>query len=98
MQFGSVKRSRRGRENVSVELCESRRLFAAAAVFTVINANDAGAGSLRQAIISANANLNNPGEHDEIRINISGPNHTIAIASALPAITDPVDLGKTSTG
>ncbi len=34
--------------------------------FTVTNLDDSGAGSLRQAIIDANANMNGPGVVDEI--------------------------------
>src|SRR5690242_19646857 len=58
-----------------------------AAIFTVDNVNDAGGGSLRQAILDANANAG----FDEIRFAIPGPGvHTIAVASALPGITSPV--------
>ncbi len=55
--------------------------------FTVTNTSDSGEGSLRQAILNANAN---PGQ-DEITFDIqgSGP-HTIQPLSALPAITDSV--------
>ena len=63
-----------------------------AATFTVINTNDAGAGSLRQAILSANAN---PMDADNIVFSIltSDPNYdagtgvfTITLASLLPTI------------
>jgi len=58
-----------------------------AATHTVINANDAGPGSLRQAILDANAN---PGA-DSIVFAIPGSGtHTIALQTALPAITDTV--------
>jgi len=60
---------------------------AGAATFTVTNTNDSGAGSLRQAILDANANTG----LDTIAFAISGPGvHTIAPATPLPAITDPV--------
>jgi titin len=55
------------------------------AVFTVTNALDAGAGSLRWAIEQANA----ASGHDTIAFNIPGAGvHTIAPASVLPALTD----------
>ncbi|HZB46314.1 MAG TPA: FG-GAP-like repeat-containing protein, partial [Pyrinomonadaceae bacterium] len=64
--------------------------------FTVTNTDDAGAGSLRQAITDANAaagadviDFNTPG---------AGP-HTIQPLSPLPAITDPVTIdGYTQPG
>lgn len=64
-----------------------------AATFTVTNTNDAGAGSLRQAITSANAN---PMDADNIvfAIPTSDPNYnagtgvfTITLASLLPYVT-----------
>jgi CSLREA domain-containing protein len=62
----------------------------------VTNTNDAGAGSLRQAILDANAN---PGP-DNISFNISGAGlHTIKPATPLPPITDTVNLdGYTQPG
>jgi len=71
-------------------------LSLAAATFTVTNAGDSGAGSLRQAILDANANIGN----DTIVFNIPGTGvHTIVLASALPAITQPVTLdGYTQPG
>ena len=57
--------------------------------FLVTNTNDSGLGSLRQAILNANAN---PGL-DTIDFAIPGLGvHTISPASALPTITDPVDI------
>jgi len=64
--------------------------------YTVTNTNDSGAGSLRQAILDANANAG----LDNISFNIpgSGP-HTIALLSALPDITGPVVIdGYTQPG
>ncbi len=56
-----------------------------AATFSVTNANDSGAGSLRQAILDANAG--GAGPHS-ITFAIPGPGvHTIALASGLPSIT-----------
>jgi CSLREA domain-containing protein len=55
----------------------------------VVNTNDSGPGSLRQAILNVNAD---PGTAvDTIFFAIPGPGvHTIALTSALPAITHPV--------
>src|SRR5438270_5495227 len=76
-----------------------RRAFVfspAGQTFTVTNTNDSGAGSLRQAILDANAN---PGT-DTIAFNISGSGiHTITPASLLPTITDSVIIdGYTQPG
>jgi hypothetical protein len=61
-----------------------------AATFTVTNTNDSGAGSLRQAIDDANANV---GVTDAIEFNIPGVGgHVITPASDLPAIADPVNV------
>ncbi len=49
--------------------------------FCVENLNDAGAGSLRQAILDANSHTG----HDTIGFNVSG---TIAISTSLPSLTD----------
>ena len=64
--------------------------------FVVTNTNDSGAGSLRQAILDANAN---PGA-DMITFAIPGAGlHTIALASALPSITDTLSIdGYTQSG
>jgi hypothetical protein len=60
---------------------------ARADTFTVTNTNDAGAGSLRQAILDANAR---PGT-DEIEFNIPGGGvKSILPTSELPSITGPV--------
>ena len=64
--------------------------------FTVINTNDAGAGSLRQAILDANAAISGG---DSIVFNLPGPGLTITPATALPLITDPVAIdGYTQPG
>src|SRR5204863_7896560 len=61
--------------------------------FTVTNTNTIGAGSLRQAILDANAN---PGA-DTIVFNIPGAGvHTIMLAFFLPTITDPVTIDGTT--
>ena len=57
-----------------------------AATFTVINTDDSGRRSLRQAILDANGN---PGL-DTIAFNIPGAGvHTISPATALPTISVP---------
>jgi len=67
----------------------------AAATFTVINTNDSGAGSLRQAILQANTN----GTADTIEFQITNATRTITLASALPGITEPLTLtGATQPG
>jgi len=68
-----------------------------AATYTVINTNDAGAGSLRQAILDANANVG----ADLIDFNIPGPGpHTITPLTVLPILTDDATTidGYTQTG
>jgi titin len=64
-----------------------------AATLVVSNANDSGLGSLRQAILDANATNG----LDTITFKISGTGvHTINLLAALPAITDAVVLDGTS--
>ncbi len=63
--------------------------LASGMTFSVTNTNDSGAGSLRQAILDANANVG----ADTIAFNILGSGvQTIAPASALPQITDGVTI------
>ena len=57
-------------------------LYSRANTYTVTNTNDAGAGSLRQAITNANTST---GVADLINFSVTG---TIALASNLPALTD----------
>jgi hypothetical protein len=74
------------------EALEPRRLLA---IFTVTTDADAGPGSLRQSILSANAT---PGA-DEIRFALpgeAGTVHTIRPLSPLPALTDAVTLDATT--
>jgi hypothetical protein len=70
---------------------------ASADTFLVTNANDSGPGSLRQAIIDAN-NHPNPSEGDRIAFSIpgSGSVRTITVLSALPDITESVNVDGTS--
>ena len=62
-----------------------RAVQAAGTTFTVTNTNDSGAGSLRQAILDANANAG----ADTIAFNIGSGIQTIGFSSKLPDITDP---------
>ena len=63
------------------------------ATYTVINTNDSGAGSLRQAIIDANANAGS----DTIDFTVGGVGpHIINLLSALPTITDTVIIDATT--
>jgi hypothetical protein len=62
---------------------------ASANTYTVTSTADSGAGSLRQAILDANANAG----ADTIAFNVTGSGvHTIAPASALPDIAGPVTI------
>ncbi len=61
------------------------------ATYTVTNLNDSGAGSLRQAILNANAN----GGSDSIAFGVSG---AINLASELPHITGTVTINGVSAG
>jgi parallel beta-helix repeat protein len=63
-----------------------------AAAFTVINTGDAGAGSLRQALLDANSN---PGL-DTIAFSIGSGIQTISPLTAFPMITDPVIIDGTT--
>ncbi len=71
--------------------------LAAASTFMVTTTNDAGAGSLRKALLQANAS---PG-FDRIAFAIPGEGpHTIVLTSVpLPSVTDPVGIeGRTQPG
>jgi trimeric autotransporter adhesin len=62
----------------------------AGATFTVVNTNDAGAGSLRQAILDANVAYNSG---DRIVFNIPGTGpHTIFPLTSLPTIVDKLEI------
>jgi hypothetical protein len=65
------------------------QIAAQAATFSVTNTNDSGGGSLRQAILDANANAGS----DTINFNIPGGGlKTITPAGALPEITEGVTI------
>jgi hypothetical protein len=72
---------------------EPRRLLA---TFTVSNALDGGAGSLRQAILDAEANP----DADLVQFAIPGTGpHVIALTSPLPTLTQPITIdGYTQPG
>jgi hypothetical protein len=69
---------------------------ASGADFEVVSTNDSGAGSLREAIVSANTN---PGP-DRVVFNIPGSElQVIRLATALPDITDALEIdGHTQPG
>ena len=61
--------------------------------FTVTNTNDSGAGSLRKAILDANANVGT----DAIAFNIPGSGvRTINLLSQLSNLSDPVIIERTT--
>jgi len=64
----------------------------AASTFVVTNTNDSGSGSLRQAILDANANAG----ADVINFNIGSGAQLITLASQLPAISDPLTIDGTT--
>src|SRR5689334_14348803 len=64
----------------------------AATTFVVDNTNDSGPGSLRQAILDANANAGS----DVINFNIGTGLKTITLAAKLPDISDPVLIDGTT--
>src|SRR4051812_19408761 len=96
MISSSKKRRFRSACSALLEAMEPRQLFAA---FTVTNINDSGAGSLRQAMLDANATPN-AGGADVINFNIASAGlQTIKLASALPAIREAVTIdGFTQPG
>ncbi len=85
-----IPQRKRATISLSIESLEDRTV---PSTFNVVNLSDHGAGSLRQAILSANAHAG----ADVIDFNVAG---TIRLTSgALPAITGNVDIdGTTATG
>src|SRR5688500_14914481 len=88
--FVPSRRRVRHRWNPLDGLCDPRTRLdvredrTAPAIFTVLNTNDSGADSLRQAILDANAT----GGADQIQFAIGSGAQTIALASQLPPVTD----------
>lgn len=77
-----------------IEWLEDRSLLT---VFTVSNIDDMGSGSLRQALLDANASANDTAGVDQIVFAIPGAApHTITPLSILPTITEPVILDATT--
>lgn len=64
-----------------------------AITFTVTNLNDSGAGSLRQAILDANANNNGPGIVDEIVFDVGIPGTIFLSAGEMTINDDLVIMG-----
>ena len=90
-------RSRKRSPLPGIEALEDRCLLT---VFTVLNTNDSGPDSLRQAIVSAEATPNVGGVPDRIEFNIPGNGvHTIQTTTTLPTITQAVTIdGYTQPG
>ena len=79
----------RSRPRLAVENLEGRLLMS---TYMVTTNADGGAGSLRNAIMLANGN---PGA-DSIQFNLPAGQTSIAVSSALPAITDAVTIDATT--
>jgi hypothetical protein len=79
-----AERKQPGRRALFLEQLEDRRVLS---TFTVINTDDSGAGSLRQAILDANTQAG----ADSIQFD-SGVTGTITLTSGELAITDSLDL------
>ncbi len=79
--------------SVAIDSAHAAAWEGSLAIFVVDNTNNSGAGSLRQAILDANANSG----ADTIVFSISGAGvHTIALATSLPTITDAVTIDATT--
>src|SRR4051794_36290755 len=86
---GFAKRAEKPRRRSYLQCLEQLEDRCLPSTFTVLNTNDDGSGSLRQAILNANANSG----ADVIQFNVVGSGvHTIAPTSPLPAITDAVTV------
>src|SRR5215211_2773607 len=80
---------------LALSVMGGRAAHAVPTTFTVTNTNDSGAGSLRQAIFVANANLG----ADTINFNIPGSGvKTISPDSELPNITEAVTINGYTQG
>jgi hypothetical protein len=77
---------------VPLFICIGLQSVGATTTFVVTSADESGPGTLRQAILDANAN---PGS-DLITFNISSPSRLIAPQTALPIISDPVVIDGTT--
>lgn len=72
-----------------LESLESRRVMA---TFQVTNVNDAGQGSLREAIVNSNSTIG----RDIIQFAIASADQTIDLQAPLPFVTDPVVIDATT--
>ncbi len=88
-RFKMGHQPRINRRAAAFEGLETRRLLA---TFAVLNTNDDGTGSLRAAIVAANANLGS----DTIEFSIANADKKIALQSALPTIVDTVVIDATT--
>jgi parallel beta-helix repeat protein len=79
----------KSQRQLSFECLESRRVFAS---FAVVNTNDSGAGSIRQAILNSNQN---PGM-DSIVFAIADSIKSIQVKTPLPNIIDQVIIDATT--
>jgi hypothetical protein len=81
---------RRRNTCIGLEVLEDRHLLS---TFPVLNTNDSGVGSLRQAILDANA----AGGSNQIAFNIgTGGKQTITLLSTLPALANATTLDATT--
>lgn len=76
----------RGLQLYSLERLEDRSLLT---TFTVLNLNDSGTGSFRQALLDANSSAG----ADTIEFSVSG---TVTLSKSLPSVTDVVTIDGTS--
>ena len=89
-----ISRARGGRRWPLVEHLEERQLLSTTP-YLVSNNNDSGAGSLRAAILSSNPRLA-PLSTPSTSRSATGGTETIALKSALPAISHPVVIDGTT--
>ncbi|MCA9213626.1 MAG: right-handed parallel beta-helix repeat-containing protein, partial [Planctomycetales bacterium] len=87
----SCTENRNSRRRLIVESLEQRQLLT---TFTVVNSNDSGEGSLRQAVIDANQHPNDD-EIDRIDFDLPADDLTINVRRGL-SITDAVHIDGTS--
>jgi hypothetical protein len=81
-----------GTQQVMATIVDDDRMLS----LTVTNTNDSGLGSLRQAILDANASNNASLGQDRIQFSIGSGAKTIDLATGLPTITDPVIIDGTT--
>ena len=76
----------RGLQTYTIERLEERALLT---TFTVLNLNDSGEGSFRQALLNANSTAG----ADTIEFSVAG---TVTLSKSLPTVTDVVTIDGTS--